>query len=170
MHAAVRPIHLAERAHAAQHGPRSFQEDLQLHLSHGVVVATCRVFVLARPVSMSWSGEFLVDSARTAEQTNDPDDRAWWLYLLAGDWSQAILHMPFYLPVVGWERHGNVHWLRTSTIVRHALRDTYEREHSPCSISTPNARQRGEERGKIFAYGTAVEDGVSVNHSRRCRN
>lgn len=164
MHEAVRPIHLAERAHAAQHGPRSFQEDVQLHLSRGVVVATCRVFVLARPVFTAWPSKFLVDPTRTADEG---DGRAWWLYLLGGDWAQAALHMPYYLPIIGWERHGRVHWLRTSTIVRHALRDAYEGGCTESAFTSSDAGQRGEERGAKFAYGTSAADGIPINHSRR---
>lgn len=156
---------LARLAHESQNGPRSFYEDVGLHLSFGVVISTDEVFMLARPVHTSWPGDELVNPRYTCERR---DADAWWLYLLAGDWRQAVLHMPGHLPFIGWERHGSVHWHRTSTIVQHALRDSREGELTEDPNPTANAGQRGEERGKKFAYGTAIEDGVSIHNPRWC--
>ena len=79
--------------------PRTFDEDLQLHLSNGYVHSTPEVFVMGRPV---WSQATYSEITNPGHRFMGPD--AWWVYAAAGDLSQVAALLPYYLPLVGWER------------------------------------------------------------------
>ncbi len=107
----------AERVWVAQRSPLEFSDVVRCHLRSGVVWAGPRSFALARAVSTEWSVASLLDPQLVAGLGAN----AWWLYLLAGDWQDAVGHLPAYLPWIGWERHGRARWHRTDVIVRKAM-------------------------------------------------
>jgi hypothetical protein len=80
----------------------------QLIAAHGErgghVFVTPEVFVMARPVCMSWDEDQICDPQQVA---TEPD--CWHIWLLAGDASAALRFLPYPLPFVSWHR-------------RHALR------------------------------------------------
>ena len=91
--------------------PRSFEEDLTAHFYHGYVYSTPEYFLMARPV---WSGA-------SQENINDVHRAfppalwdTWYIYAFAlrddqglqGLVKNLLTHMPFYLPLVAWERSG----------------------------------------------------------------
>lgn len=96
------PIVRAKNVYGKEQGPRSFAEDLCLHLENpkAIVVSTPDLFLMARPVHTCWDYGDIVDPRSYAEY---PD--AWWIHCLAGDPRSAMLleHQP--LPYVGWERN-----------------------------------------------------------------
>lgn len=107
---------VARRAWIAQHSPMSIEDVLALHLRVGVVWSGPRSFAFARLVHTKWPIEDLLRPAVVAL-----DGDAWWLYVLAGDWRDAVSHLPEARPWIGWERHGRARWHRTDVIVRKAF-------------------------------------------------
>jgi hypothetical protein len=100
----VRALYTAE-------SPRTFPEDLTAHMQHGYVFSTPQYLMMARPV---WSHD-------TQAQINNvwvsfPPELwdAWYIYAFAlrddeglcGLVKNLLTHMPFYLPLVAWERNG----------------------------------------------------------------
>ena len=100
----VRALYTAE-------SPRTFAEDITAHMQHGYVFSTPQYLMMARPV---WSHD-------TQAQINNvwvsfPPELwdAWYIYAFAlrddeglqGLVKNLLTHMPFYLPLVAWERSG----------------------------------------------------------------
>lgn len=108
----------AERVWVAQHSPLDFSAVVEAHLRVGVVWRGLRSFALVRPVCTKWNDASILDP-RLVAGLGIAD--AWWLYLLAGDWQDAVGHLPAFLPWIGWERHGKMRWHRTDVLVRRAL-------------------------------------------------
>ena len=92
--------------------PRTFEQDMLAHLSHGYLFSTPEYLLMARPV---WS-------AAPQEAINDvymlfPDQvvDAWYVYAfalrddlgLAGLVKKLLRHIPYYLPFTAWERSGH---------------------------------------------------------------
>lgn len=91
--------------------PRTFEEDLSAHLHHGYVYSTPEYFLMGRPV---WSGapQEAINDVWCAFAPCDWD--AWYVYAFAlrddqglcGLVKKLLTHMPFYLPLLAWERSG----------------------------------------------------------------
>lgn len=109
----------AERVWVAQNSPLVFSDVVKAHLRLGVVWSGPRSFALARLVRTEWCVASLLDPVMVAG-LGEAD--AWWLYMLAGDWQDAVSHLPAYRNWIGWERHGRMRWHRTDVIVGRALR------------------------------------------------
>ena len=100
------------RALYTDNSPRTLAEDLTAHMQRGYVYSTPEYLLMARPV---WS-------KATQEEINDvwrifplAMCDAWYVYAfalrddggLAGLVKNLLTHMPFYLPLVAWERSGD---------------------------------------------------------------
>jgi len=92
--------------------PRSFAEDLTAHLHCGYVFSTPEYFMMARPVCSGATQE----SVNNVWLTFPPAFwDAWYVYAFAlrddqglhGLVKKLLTHMPFYLPLVAWERSGS---------------------------------------------------------------
>lgn len=91
--------------------PRSFDADLHAHLSHGYVYSTPRYLLMARPVC-SRAGVEQINNVHHQFESHEWD--TWYLYAFAlrekeslrGLVKNLLTHMPFYLPLLAWERRG----------------------------------------------------------------
>jgi hypothetical protein len=105
------PIEKCKMLYTAD-SPRTFEEDMLAHLSHGYFFSTPEYLLMGRPV---WS-------QATQEQINDvwcafPPELhdAWYVYAFAlaqdeglqGLVKKLLRHIPYYLPLVAWERSGH---------------------------------------------------------------
>ena len=105
------PIEKCKMLYTPQ-SPRTFEEDMMAHLAHGYFFSTPEYLLMGRPV---WS-------AAPQEAINDvwmcfPDQvvDAWYVYAfalrddvgLAGLVKKLLRHIPYYLPLVAWERSGH---------------------------------------------------------------
>lgn len=84
------PVEQAKILHESEAGPRSFREDLEAHLLHGLVYSTPTAFIMARYVRRDWPDEVIVDPWCNPETdlTCAPD--CVHVYLAAGDISQFL--------------------------------------------------------------------------------
>lgn len=94
----------------------SFDTVFAAHLRVGFVWSSPESFVLCRPVSHWWPATWLNDPSQVAD---DDSADAWWIYLLAGNISEAVGHLPRFLPWIGWDRRGIGRFRRTDLIVKH---------------------------------------------------
>lgn len=91
--------------------PRTFEEDLTAHLHHGYVYSTPEYFLMGRPVC-SEAPQELINDVWCAFDPHDWD--AWYVYAFAlsrerglqGLVKKLLTHIPFYLPLLAWERSG----------------------------------------------------------------
>lgn len=91
--------------------PRTFEEDLSAHLRHGYVYSTPQYFLMGRPVWSGASQEAINDVWRAFAPCGWD---AWYVYAFAlredkglcGLVKKLLTHMPFYLPLLAWERSG----------------------------------------------------------------
>ncbi len=80
------PVEIAKTLHIREDGPRSFLEDLEAHLIHGLVMSTPTAFIMARYVCRDWPGESIINP-----WVNDPGSShidTLHIYLAAGDISE----------------------------------------------------------------------------------
>jgi hypothetical protein len=80
---------------------RTFAQDLEAHLLHGLVVSTPDLFLMARPVSHDAIGDKIVNPWHNTWES-EPD--CWHLYLYAGDMMTAFKQATHELPYVSFER------------------------------------------------------------------
>lgn len=106
----------AKHLHDNDNSPRSFEEDLYLHLQNpkGIVLSTYETFLLARPVETSWSVTDLLDP-RTYSDAPD----CYWVYLFAGSiinlFDRLSVEPVYYL---GFERKQRARFVRYERIKR----------------------------------------------------
>ena len=93
------PYEKARHVYETEPCARTFDEDLRLHLAHGVVISRPDFFVMARPVSTLATPAKIVDPHF---QFHAPD--AWHVYLAAGNIPRAWEYLPFHLPWISFER------------------------------------------------------------------
>lgn len=112
------PASIARNVYDTEDCPRTFEEDLQLHLSNGYVHATPDFFVMGRAVLSTATDEEIVNPAITF---TEPD--CWHVYLCAGCWQKAFMVMPYFLPLISWERNNKLRKWATAKILdkAHAL-------------------------------------------------
>jgi len=104
------PIQKCKMLYTAD-SPRTFEEDMLAHLAHGCFFSSPEYLLMLRPV---WS-------AAPQEAINDvwmhfPDQvvDAWYVYAFAvaddrglrDVLTKLLRHLPFYLPLLAWERSG----------------------------------------------------------------
>lgn len=93
------PFEQAQLVYKYDHLPRSFPEDLSLHLHFGWVISTPTVFLMGRPVKHDAPYSQITDPAVSFE---NPD--CWFVYLCAGNIRDALRLAPWPLPFVAWDR------------------------------------------------------------------
>ena len=113
------PYEEAKAVYSREFCPRTFQEDLELHLQYGYVFSTDTEFIMARPV-LKGADPSLVVNPGFAFNSAD----CWFVYLFAGHPSSIIQYMPYPLPWIGFERK-NV--LRFWPLEKFNQRVAYER-------------------------------------------
>lgn len=104
--------------------PRTFEEDLTAHLMHGYVYSTPEYFLMGRPV---WH-QAPQESINNVWKAFHPvlwD--AWYVYAFAlrddqglhGLVKKLLTHIPFYLPLIAWERSGGpLHFHSTERLIQ----------------------------------------------------
>jgi hypothetical protein len=99
------------RALYGPESPRAFEEDLTAHMNHGYVYSTPEYLLMARPVS-SKAPQEIINDVWTVFPLHACD--AWYVYAFAvahdrglADFLNKLLrHIPFFLPLLAWERSG----------------------------------------------------------------
>lgn len=96
------PVQQAREIYNQEFCPRSFDEDLYLHLNnpHAIVYKDKHNLALLRPVNRNDTYQQLTHPKR---QTDNPN--CWWVYLLVGDFRFLLSLLPYPLPYIGWERN-----------------------------------------------------------------
>ncbi len=114
-------VQQAMAIYARETGPRSFEQDVALHLGHpdGQVFKSPGLFYLARPVCYHDHEE-----ARTAMV--DPSVifprevwNCWHIYLLAGSLVRTAAHFPFPMELISWERNNHLRVYPFCRLLRH---------------------------------------------------
>lgn len=95
------PVERAAAVYQREACARSFREDLEAHLLHGLVFSTPDSFVMARPVWAKAPKELIVDPWFNDFAVKD----AWHLYLFSGPLENAFKAAPYILPWVTFERN-----------------------------------------------------------------
>lgn len=87
------PVQIAAVIYRTEPCARSFREDLEAHLLHGIVYSTATAFAMARYVSADWSGEDVVNPWCNGGNRDHLDTLH--VYLAAGDLSEmlAVTHL-----------------------------------------------------------------------------
>jgi hypothetical protein len=105
------PIEKCKMLYTAD-SPRTFEEDMLAHLSHGCFFSTPEYVMMARPVCSAAPQEMINDVwVRFREEDCD----AWYVYAFAlrddlglqGLVKKLLRHIPYYLPLLAWERSGH---------------------------------------------------------------
>jgi len=105
------PIEKCKMLYTPQ-SPRTFEEDMLAHLSHGYFFSTPEYVMMARPVC-SQAPQELINNVWC--QFPDQVVDAWYVYAfaltddvgLAGLVKKLLRHIPYYLPLIAWERSGH---------------------------------------------------------------
>ena len=92
--------------------PRTFEEDLAAHFNHGYVFSTPEYFMMVRPVNHNATQEAINNVWKAFHPLNWD---TWYVYAFAlrddrglqGLVKKLLTHMPFYLPLIAWERSGD---------------------------------------------------------------
>ena len=100
-------------AHDRDRSPRSFGEDLFLHLEHGYVISGPEFFVMGRAVRRD-----ATYGAITSPWIDHKDPDCWWVYLASGDVRKFSRAMPYPLPWIGFERDNVPAFYATERILR----------------------------------------------------
>lgn len=105
------PIEKCKMLYTPQ-SPRTFEEDMLAHLAHGYFFSTPEYVMMARPVCSNAPQEAINDV-----WTSFPDQvvDAWYIYAFAladdmglqGLVKKLLRHIPYYLPLIAWERSGH---------------------------------------------------------------
>jgi hypothetical protein len=105
------PIEKCKMLYTAD-SPRTFEEDMLAHLLRGYFFSTPEYVLMARPVSSDASQDTInnvwISFAPSVWDT-------WYIYAfalrddvgLAGLVKKLLRHIPFYLPLIAWERSGH---------------------------------------------------------------
>ena len=80
---------------------RTFEEDLQIHLVNGYVIATPEYFIMGRPVNKNADPIEIVNPCFPFSRE---EQNCWWIYLMAGNVKKCWDFYPYYLPFVGWQK------------------------------------------------------------------
>ncbi|QJE99108.1 hypothetical protein [Luteolibacter luteus] len=95
------PFAKAALCHQGLRSAWSFAEIVEAHAQSGYVVVTPEICLLFRAVRRDWSEAELCDPLLYS-----PEPDCWHVWLLAGDYRQAMRWMPFPLPWVSFHRRG----------------------------------------------------------------
>jgi hypothetical protein len=105
------PIQKCKMLYTPQ-SPRTFEEDVTAHMAHGYLFATPEYFLMGRPVWSLAPQDHINDVWHTFPPTLWD---AWYVYAFAladdqglrGLVKKLLRHIPFYLPLIAWERSGH---------------------------------------------------------------
>jgi hypothetical protein len=105
------PIQKCKLLYTAE-SPRTFEEDMLAHLAHGYFFSTPEYLLMGRPVCSAAPQEMINDVWRAFRPV---DWDAWYVYAFAlaedqglqGLVKKLLRHIPFYLPLIAWERSGH---------------------------------------------------------------
>ena len=105
------PIEKCKMLYTAD-SPRTFEEDMLAHLSHGYFFSTPEYLLMGRPVCSEAPQEMINDVWCSFERK---DWDAWYVYAFAlaqdeglqGLVKKLLRHIPYYLPLLAWERSGH---------------------------------------------------------------
>ena len=89
----------AKEVYAKELCARTLELDILLHVRDGFVYSSPTALALVRPVCQSGAYKDLTSPWVCFD---DPD--TWWVYLMVGNTREAVQHLPFFLPWIGWER------------------------------------------------------------------
>lgn len=92
---------------------RTFEQDLQIHLVNGFVVATPDYFIMGRPVCSQAPHYEIVDC--TFPFPPEEQD-CWHIHCMAGDLRKCWDFYPFQLPFVSWEKRNRLRFYRMEQI------------------------------------------------------
>lgn len=112
--------------------PRSFEEDLLLHLNYGYVISTPESFLMGRAVNKDAPAHLIKFPGYNEFETLN----AWLVYLAAGDLREFFRHIPFYLPFIGWERRNLLRFYPTE-ILRQRICGSEQRGRMNCMEAYP---------------------------------
>ena len=107
------PVEHAAAIYEQEPCARSFKEDLEAHLLHGVVVSTPEFFCMGRPVPHNAPRHEIVDPWQNTWE-EQPD--CWHLYLWAGPMMSAFKCATHPLPFVSFERKNRLRVYRWDDI------------------------------------------------------
>lgn len=111
------PLEQAMHVYETEACPRTFTEDLALHLRNGYVFSLPEVFVMGRPVNREAQARDIVHPAFTFAHCD-----CWHVYLIAGDWLKAIPFIPYPLPWFSWERDNVLRFYPATKLLAKARR------------------------------------------------
>ena len=109
----MNPVLKAAAVYEQEECVRTFAQDLEAHLLHGVVVSTPNLFCMGRPVSHDASGDKIVNPWHN---TWDKEPDCWHLYLYAGDMMSAFKQATHELPYVSYEMKNRLRVYRSEVI------------------------------------------------------
>ena len=95
------PVEQAAAVYEGEPCARSFREDLEAHLLHGLVYSSGDFFCMARPVSKDYPQHLIVNPWFNEW---DAPTNCWHLYLWAGPMMSAFKCATHPLPFVSFER------------------------------------------------------------------
>ena len=99
------PVEHAAQVYQSEPCARTFAQDLEAHLLHGYVFSAPAFFVMGRAVKKN-APEWLI--LRPDKRILNPD--AWLVWLCAGDMGEALKHLPYPLPWIGFQRKNVLRW------------------------------------------------------------
>lgn len=84
-------------------GCEEAQWDIEMHMAYGYLISTPKFIAMARPVRKDWPHERIADIRQT-----EPRETAdcWFIWLLCGNMKEAVKHLPYSLPWIGFARRG----------------------------------------------------------------
>ena len=94
---------IAQRVYETEPCARSFHEDHWHHLQHGFVYSSPTSFAMCREIESSWSADLMLQPWVTS-----PGGDCWFVWMLAGDASEAIGVLPHRKPFIAFEKRGVV--------------------------------------------------------------
>ena len=97
------PFTRAALCHEALGSAWSFGQIVEAHAQAGHVVVTPEICLLFRAVRRDWEERDLCDPLLWS-----PEPDCWHVWILAGDYRQALRWMPYPLPYVSCHRHGRL--------------------------------------------------------------
>lgn len=106
------PIEQAAAVYQREECARSFREDLEAHLLHGLVFSTPRGFIMARYVRRDWAHSAIVDPWQNGENeaTCAPEKDCLHVYLAAGELSEFFTFPHRRVLWVSFERSNRLHF------------------------------------------------------------
>ena len=81
-----------------------FLSDLAAHAAGGHILISPQVFAMIRPVVKTWEPWMLAKPDEFVARDEDAD--CWFVWILCGSLKEAVKHLPYRLPWVGFAQRG----------------------------------------------------------------